>query len=591
MIFKKTTYFFIAFFCFSLNNINLISQDFNIKAFVNDNQIQNNEYLKYTIETTEKVKITAPSLTDFNTVQGPYSSSSSSVSIVNGKMNKTQSYTITYLLSPKKSGKLIIPPASANYNGTNYKSKSITINVGNSNQKNSSNSNTKTNKPVKNNNLFAKINVSKSSTYMGENILVTYKIYTRYNRMQIIDLDFPMTNGFWNEEIKASANGWPQRQEVLNGLTYIVLTLKKEIISPQKTGTLIIPPIETKVLINQDFFNRGTEKSFKSNSVKINVKPFPKGAPKNFNDQVGKNYKLNVNYSVSELKVDQPLDIKIQISGNGNLKQLKLPEINYPTDFEIFPVENKEQIKVSTSGISGKKIQQQLLIPRHHGDFTMPEIEFTYFDLNSKKYKTLRAPAKTITVQKSDGKNSASSSRRQSNQEEVVLINENIRHIEENTILNLNTSPLFGTSKYWLMLASPACMFLLLFLFINKRKKNIDPELMARKKAGKQLEKKLDLAAVALNENHTDEFYQLLYSAWLDYLSIKFKLPISNLNKETIVEACSVNKIPEEISKMLTKILEECESARYAPVSNEDSHKTLKESKSIITKIEAHAKV
>ena len=207
-------------------------------------------------------------------------------------MNKTQSYTITYLLSPKKSGKLIIPPASANYNGTNYKSKSITINVGNSNQKNSSNSNTNTNEPVKNNNLFAKINVSKSSTYMGENILVTYKIYTRYNRMQIIDLDFPMTNGFWNEEIKASANGWPQRQEVLNGLTYIVLTLKKEIISPQKTGTLIIPPIETKVLINQDFFNRGTEKSFKSNSVKINVKPFPKGAPKNFNDQVGKNLSL-----------------------------------------------------------------------------------------------------------------------------------------------------------------------------------------------------------------------------------------------------------------------------------------------------------
>ena len=66
---------------------------------------------------------------------------------------------------------------------------------------------------------------------------------------------------------------------------------------------------------------------------------------------------------------------------------------------------------------------------------------------------------------------------------------------------------------------------------------------------------------------------------------------ISNLNKETIVEACSVNKIPEEISKMLTKILEECESARYAPISNEDSFKTLKESKSIITKIEAHAKV
>ena len=587
MILKKTTYFFIAFICFSLIKINLTSQDFNIKAFVNDNQIQNNEYLKYTIESNKKVKIIAPSLTDFNIVQGPYSSSSSSVSIVNGKMNRIESYTITYLLSPNKTGKLIIPPASVDYNGTNYKSKSIEITVGNLNQKKPS----KTNQYTKNSNLFAKINLSKRSTYMGENILITYKIYTRYNRMQIIDLDFPMTNGFWNEEIKASGNGWPQKQEVINGLPYIVLTLKKEIISPQKTGELFIPPLEIKVLINQDFFNRGTEKSFKSNSVKINVKPFPKGAPKNFNDQIGKNYKLNVDYSITELKVDEPLDIKIEISGIGNLKQLKLPEIKYPSDFEVFPAENKEQLKVSSNGISGKKIQQQLLIPRHHGDFIIPKIEFTYFDLNTKKYKTLKEPARTIKVLKSDGKNSAISTIRQSNQEEVVLINDNIRHIEENTILNLNVTPLFGTYKYWLLLSSPGCVFLLLLLFLKQRKHNIDPELIARNKAGKQLEKRFEIAEKVLNEKNTDEFYQQLYSAWLDYLSLKFKLPTSNLNKASIIEACIATKIPNDIIQVLTKILEECESARYAPISNEDSHNTLRESKSIITKIEEHAKV
>ena len=587
MTFNKSTYFFIAFICFSLIRVNVVSQGFNIKTFVSDNQIKNNEYVKFTIESNKKVKINSPNLNDFNIVQGPYSSSSSSVSITNGKINKIETYSITYLLSPNKSGKLTISPATASYNGKDYKSNSIEITVGTSKQNNSSTNR----KPTKNTNLFAKINLSKKNTYMGENILVTYKIYTRYNRLQIIDLDYPMTNGFWNEEIKTPGNGWPQKQEVINGLPYIVLTLKKEIISPQKTGELTIPPIETKVLINQDFFNRGTEKTIRSNSVKINVKPFPNGAPENFNDQIGKNYKLNVKYSVNELKVDEPLDVTIEISGNGNLKQLQLPEIVYPSDFEVFPSENKELIKITTKGVSGKKILQQLLIPRHHGDFTIPEIEFTYFDLSTKNYKTLKKPAKTIKVQKSDGGNSTISSVRQNNQEEVVLINNNIRHIESNSKLSLNEQPLFGTYSYWLLLASPALVFSLLFLYVNYRKQNSNPELIARKKAGKQLEKRFEVAEKVLNENKTDEFYQELYSAWLNYLSLKFKIPISNLNKESIINAFKESKVPENIIKKINQILEECESAKYAPLSNEDSNKTLKESKSIINEIEAYAKV
>lgn len=587
MTVNKSIYFSLALICISLIRVNVISQGFNIKAFVSDNQIKNNDYFKYTIETNKKVNINTPILTDFNIVQGPYSSSSSSVSITNGKINKLETYSLTYLLSPNKSGKLTISPATATYNGKDYKSNSIEISVGASKQNNSS----ANIKPTKNTNLFARINMSKKNTYMGENILVTYKIYTRYNRLQIIDLDYPMTNGFWNEEIKTPGNGWPQKQEVINGLTYIVLTLKKEIISPQKTGELTIPPIETKVLINQDFFNRGTEKTIRSNRVKINVKPFPKGAPKNFNDQVGKNYKLNVKYSVTELKVDEPLDVTIEISGNGNLKQLQIPEISYPSDFEVFPSENKEQIKVSNNGISGKKILQKLLIPRHHGDFKLPKIEFTYFDLSTKKYKTLKNPAKIIKVQKSDGTNLATQSVRQNNQEEVVLINNNIRHIEGNSKLSLNEVPLFGTFRYWLLMASPALTFSLLFLFVNYRKRNSNPELVARKKAGKQLEKRFEIAEKVLNENKTDEFYQELYSAWLNYLSLKFKLPVSNLNKESIMNAFKDSNVPENIIKKTNQILEECESARYAPISNEDSNKTLKESKNIINEIEAYAKV
>ena len=566
----------------------ILGQNFSIKSFVNDNQIQSSEYIKYTIETNKKVNVNTPELSDFSIVQGPYSSSSSSVSIVNGKIDRSETYTITYLLAPNKSGELVIPPSSADFDGKEYETQPIQISVGKSTTNNKANRSNTTNS--KNSNLFAKINLSKSTALMGENILVTYKIYTRYSRMQIIDYDFPMTNGFWTEEIKAGANGWPQKQEVINGMPYNVITLKKEIISPQKTGSLIIPPIEIKALLNQDFFNRGYEKTFKSNSVKIKVKPFPKGAPSSFSDQVGKQYKLKVNYSTNILKVDDPLDVTIEISGNGNLKQLKLPSVKYPSDFEIFPEENKEKIKVSSNGISGKKIKQQLLIPRHHGEFEIPEIQFTYFDLNTKSYKTLKHPPFTLNVEKSDGTTAALSNIRMNNQEDVVLLNENIRHIHSNSQFSRYNELLFGTSKFYILLSSPLLGFLLLLLLLNYRSKNEDPSLQAKKKAKKDLEKNIENAQELLSSNKTDEFYQKIYGAWIEYLSIKFDLTIASLNKQTIENTLEKFAIPNDIISILTKILEECELAQYAPIPTENAQKTLLESKTVIKDIEEYAK-
>ena len=173
---RITTYLLIILSGFILTNTDLLAQDFSMKSFVNDNQIKSTEYVKYTVETNKKVTVNPPNLTDFTIVQGPYSSSSSSVSIINGKIDRTETYTLTYLLAPNKSGELLIPPSTTTFKGKGYQTKSIKINVG-SISKNGNTSNS-TNQNVQNSNLFAKINLSKSSTYMGENILVTYKIYT-----------------------------------------------------------------------------------------------------------------------------------------------------------------------------------------------------------------------------------------------------------------------------------------------------------------------------------------------------------------------------------------------------------------------------
>ena len=312
-----------------LLNVALNANEISLSASISKQKTFVNDRINYEVSMQgnipQQINVDLPNLKDKFEIIG--SSESTSFSIINGKIDRSETYTITYLLAPNKSGELVIPPSSADFDGKEYETQPIQISVGKSTTNNKANRSNTTNS--KNSNLFAKINLSKSTALMGENILVTYKIYTRYSRMQIIDYDFPMTNGFWTEEIKAGANGWPQKQEVINGMPYNVITLKKEIISPQKTGSLIIPPIEIKALLNQDFFNRGYEKTFKSNIVKIKVKPFPKGAPSSFSDQVGKQYKLKVNYSTNILKVDDPLDVTIEISGNGNLKQLKLPSVKY----------------------------------------------------------------------------------------------------------------------------------------------------------------------------------------------------------------------------------------------------------------------
>ena len=322
----------------------------------------------------------------------------------------------------------------------------------------------------------------------------------------------------------------------------------------------------------------------------MNVKPFPKGAPSSFSDQVGKQYKLKVNYSTNVLKVDDPLDVTIEVSGNGNLKQLKLPSVKYPSDFEIFPEENNEKIKVSSNGISGKKIKQQLLIPRHHGEFEIPEIQFTYFDLNTKSYKTLKHPAFTLNVEKSDGTTAALSNIRINNQEDVVLLNENIRHIHSNSQFSRYNELLFGTSKFYILLSSPLLGFLLLLLLLNYRSKNEDPSLQAKKKAKKDLEKNIKNAQELLSSNKTDEFYQKIYGAWIEYLSIKFDLTIASLNKQTIENTLEKFAIPNDIISILTKILEECELAQYAPIPTENAQKTLLESKTVINDIEEYAK-
>ena len=566
---------------------------FSIEAYVNQTNISTDDYIKFTIKSNERIGLSKLSFKDFIIRQGPFTSSSSQTTIINGKFEHVKEYSSTFILSPKQHGELVIESIQATYDDETYKTKPITITVskGKTNKVVPSTSPSTTNQ--NNSKFFARLITPKKQLYLGENILLEYKIYAstyHIRNLEITDYELPMSNDIWTELLEPKNNQWKEQIEVINGVQYRVFTLKKEIISPQKTGEITITPFEVKTLVNRDFFNRGQQKKLKSNALNLKVKPLPPNPPPSFNGQVGRNYKLKVDIKNTELNVDDPLDINIEISGNGNLKQLELPNLNLPQDLEKYPEEIKSNIKVNINGISGKKKLHQLVIPRFHGSYDIPSVSFTYFDLNKKKYKTLYHPNTTIQVAKSEktATNTTLNFER-TQQDEVITINENIRHIKTDTKLFDFSNPIFGTGYYWILLSVSPLLLVLSLFFLSNREKFTNTEKALLKQLNKETQTHLVKAENNLSNKDYDSFYKEIYMLWTSFISKKYIIDIAEMNRSTIHETLMNSQIKGEFIDELDKILTYCEMAQYSPLSGEEAENSLINTKKLLLNLRKHA--
>ena len=571
----------------------LYCSQFSIEAYVNQTNISTDDYIKFTIKSNERIGLSKLSFKDFIIRQGPFTSSSSQTTIINGKFEHVKEYSSTFILSPKQHGELVIESIQATYDDETYKTKPITITV----------SKGKTNKVVpstspstsnqNNSKFFARLITPKKQLYLGENILLEYKIYAstyHIRNLEITDYELPMSNDIWTELLEPKNNQWKEQIEVINGVQYRVFTLKKEIISPQKTGEITITPFEVKTLVNRDFFNRGQQKKLKSNALNLKVKPLPPNPPPSFNGQVGRNYKLKVDIKNTELNVDDPLDINIEISGNGNLKQLELPNLNLPQDLEKYPEEIKSNIKVNINGISGKKKLHQLVIPRFHGSYDIPSVSFTYFDLNKKKYKTLYHPNTTIQVAKAEKtETNPTLNFERPQQDEVITINENIRHIKTDTKLFDFSNPIFGTGYYWILLSVSPLLLVLSLFFLSNREKFTNTEKALLKQLNKETQTHLVKAENNLSNKDYDSFYKEIYMLWTSFISKKYIIDIAEMNRSTIHETLMKSQIKGEFIDELDKILTYCEMAQYSPLSGEEAENSLINTKKLLLNLRKHA--
>jgi len=543
--------------------------------------------LVYTVNATGKDMRTSD-FNNFEVLAGPFESRSSSYQIVNGKTSSSVSVSYTYTLQATKTGTFTIPSASIVVDGKKYNSNGLSIKVLPADDNATSKSGKEESRSaagqgISNENVFIKAQVSKSSVYEQEPLLVTYKLYTLLDVVQCTNRKMPDFKGFMKNEIELSQNK-QFSYENFNGKNYGTVVLYQVLLFPQQAGALKIDNAVFDAVIRvenrqqvrsifDDFFDSysNVQKAITANGAVVNVKPLPTNKPTNYNGTVG-SLNMTSNISAENVKANDAVTLKVIISGSGNMKLIQNPGIRFPDGFEVYDPKVNNNFKTNTNGISGTKIIEYMFIPRHSGEFQIPSAEISYFDIKDLTYKTLRTPVYNLKVAKGTGENStAVVSSGYVAKEDLKKLGNDIRFIVTDKFeLKREENPFFGTTLSWLGYIIPLIISIILFLVFRKNvveSSNLD--FIRNKKANKAAQKRLKLAAKLLSEGKKDLFYEEVMKAVWNYLSDKLTIPVASLTKESVSTELESRGVEKDLITAFIEILNTCEYARFAPNSGQ----------------------
>jgi len=589
-------------------------------ASVDRNPVHVGERLTVTFSVNgEGSNFKGPSFKGFTVLSGPMQSQS--VQIINQKM--TRSLSFSYILTADKKGKFTIEPATITSGPYSLKSNSLTIEVlaESEAQKQRREQEQERQKTINEQaqdilkkNIFLRAEVSKRKVYQGEQLIATYKLYIhpQLNPLQRNPKKIPSFDGFWTQDLNVEKLSW--KRELVNGVNYNVADIKQVVLFPQRSGNLKIDPYEFEFIVRlkveggsrrrsnsifDDFFNdsffNDNYQDFnyiaKSDPIIISVDPLPIDAPESFGGAVG-NMRMNVELDKNKTETGEPITLKLNISGSGNLKLLESPKINFPPGFEIYDPKISDNTNVSASGISGNISYEYIIIPRNAGEFKIEPIEFSYFNLSKDEYVTLSSPQLNITVDKGaiPASNGVVSGIRK---EEVELIGKDIRFIKLNVDdLERYPSRFFKSTYFWLWLILPFILLALLLWYKRKRLTEAQDMLQFRtKKATKLSRKRLALANKLMKQNQNDKFYEEINKALWGYIGDKLIISTSDLTKDNVRNILTNKNVTEGTIDKFLSTLDDAEFARYAPsASNKKNEDIYKEAVEIISQLEGEIK-
>ena len=542
--------------------------------------------LSYTVNTQDVSDFRAGDIPEeLDVLIGPNRSMQSSYQMINGHTSSTSSITYTYIVCATKNGTFTISPAHVVVNGKSIASNSLTIKVSGTAQSGSGSSRQRQNDDdggemrdagshISGSDLFIKVSANKKRVHEQEPILLTYKVYTLVSLTQLRG-DMPDLKSFYTQEVDL-----PQQKsfsvETVNGRPYRTCTWSQYVMFPQMTGKLQIPSITFEGIVVQQnrnidpfeaFFNGGSgyievKKKIVAPGIEIQVDPLPE-RPANFSGGVGQ-FNISAQLDKTSTKANDPVSLRIIVSGVGNLKLIKQPVINIPKDFDQYDPKITDQTKLTTNGLEGSKIYDFLIVPRHQGKYEIPPVEFTYFDTTSGSYKTARSEGFTLDVAKGSGAGAVNDFTDQAGLKEL---NKDIRYIKTGDVRTQGIDNFFyGSVAYWVTLIVLALIFISLFIVFRQRAiDNANVTKMRGKKANKVATKRLKKAAKLMADNKPGEFYDEVLRALWGYVGDKLNIPVEQLSHDNISQRLAERQVDAETVSQFIEALDECEFERYAP--------------------------
>ena len=543
---------------------------------------------------------------DFQLVWGPQKGTSSSVQIINGKKTSSHQTTFTYILLPKSTGTFQIPPATAMLSGEKITSSGTSIQVvndapsskggqaqgsgqGSGGESAESQRSQAVTGEIPAEDLFLRFSLSRSEVVIGEPVTASLKLCQRVNIAGFENAKFPSFNGFWSQETYAPSN-IEFKRESFDDKIYNTAVLRTWVLIPQQSGVLTIDPAELVCLVNirvnqsssnsifDSFFQdeyRTIRKRVSTPAMRVKVNPLPAGQPASFGGGVG-SFTVSSHISSDELKTHDAGSLVITLSGRGNVSLLEEPKVSFPPDFEVYDTKVTENTDKGNGGTTGSKTFEYPFIPRSAGDFTIPPVEYAYYDVTSGKYVTLRTQPITVKVAKGKGSDASPS------QAPVVqgVERRDVRSLADDIRFISTKKPSLSKEGAFL-LGSPVFLALLLLLlagaavvWLTARRAaamRADVALTKNRRATKMARKRLQTAGDFLQKGLYTAFYEELHKALIGFISDKLNMDMSEISKDNISSALIAGGVGEEDADAFTGLLDECEFARYSPDSGNEA--------------------
>ncbi len=540
-------------------------------ATTDANEVFQGSYIEveFTIENSDGKNFVPPDFKGLRVISGP--NTSSSYQIVNGVSSSKKTYSYTLLAA--KPGTFVIQPAKIAVGNKVYKTKPIKIKVIKKKQSDSGKAGAE---------IFAKLELSDSLVYAGQQVVLEYKLYTTKNISSYNYRYEPDFDGFRVVELKNNTRGI---RKIIGNTEYTVFTIKKMALFAQKTGKFDIGPVNIILQLPDNrarnpFFRSTKSYPVSTNSTSIIVRPLPPNAPSGFSGNTGK-FEIIAKTDKKKLTTDDAFSLKIQLTGDNPSKYIEAPKINnYLSDFEIYDPKVIGQRDYMNNGkLYSKKIFEYLIVPQKPGNYTL-KIPFTYFDSDSTKYLTTYSNPVYIKVIK--GKKNRNS--------KAILEKYRLKPPMQISSLSKKHSPFYGSFAFWLLLG---LIFLSLpSMYMYKRylikQSNIDPIILKRRKAAKIALKRLKTAKKYMKENQITAFYKEISDALLKYVADKLNIPTIELSKENVKSKLESLNISQENTQEYIKLLETCEIALYASSPEKNMQNIYNKAMNLLTKIETN---